>query len=387
VAGTGPISEPPSGPVGVDDAFMRRALSLAEEGIGLASPNPLVGAVVVSRGQVAGEGWHEGPGTHHAEVMALEQAGRRARGGTLYVTLEPCSHVGRTPPCAPAIREAGIARVVAAVGDPNPLVDGRGFALLRDAGIEVIVGVLESESRRLIAGFLKHTATGLPFVTLKMAASLDGKVAARDGSSRWITGEAARLDVHRLRAACDAVVVGAGTAVADDPLLTVRLDGYRGRQPLRVVVDGSGRTPPTAAVLGPDAQTLMATSSRAPERVRQEWGDTGSEVALFDADDGVSLEALLETLGKRDVQTVLVEGGPTLAWSAVGAGLVDRVVLYVAPKLIGGVGAPGVLGGPGVDAIARALPLSIVLVEQLQGDLKIVAETREGEGTHVHRDH
>jgi diaminohydroxyphosphoribosylaminopyrimidine deaminase / 5-amino-6-(5-phosphoribosylamino)uracil reductase len=360
-------------------AFMRRALELARNGLGLASPNPMVGAVVVADGRVVGEGWHEGPGTAHAEVMALEAAGDRARGATLYATLEPCSHQGRTPPCAPRVVEAGVARVVAALQDPNPLVEGSGFRLLREAGVEVMVGILEDEGRELIAGFAKHVGTGLPFVVLKMAASLDGKIAARDGSSRWITGEEARRDAHRLRGGSDAVVVGVGTALADDPSLTVRLDGYRGRQPLRVVVDGRGRLPASAALLDTSASTLVATCSASAD-TRAEWERHGAEVLVLDPDEGgrVPLAGLMSALGKRDVQTVLVEGGSRLAWSAVQGGVVDRLVLYLAPKLVGGLAAPGVLGGEGVATIADALPMSIRSVERIGEDLKVVAD--------VHRD-
>ena len=360
-------------------AFMGRALELARNGLGLASPNPMVGAVVVADGRVVGEGWHEGPGTPHAEVMALEAAGDRGRGATLYATLEPCSHQGRTPPCAPRVVAAGVARVVAARQDPNPLVDGSGFRLLREAGVEVMVGILEDEGRELIAGFAKHIGTGLPFVVLKMAASLDGKVAARDGSSRWITGEEARRDAHRLRAGSDAVVVGIGTVLADDPSLTVRLDGYRGRQPLRVVVDGRGRLPASAAVLDGTAPALIATSS-APAETRAAWERRGAEVVVLDRDPdrGVPLGGLMVALGKREVQTVVVEGGSSLAWSAVQDGVADRLVLYLAPKLVGGLAAPGVLGGEGVATIADALPMSIRSIERIGEDLKVVAD--------VHRD-
>ena len=361
-------------------AFMRRALELARNGLGLASPNPMVGAVLVADGRVVGEGWHEGPGTAHAEVMALEAAGDRARGATLYATLEPCSHQGRTPPCATRVVEAGVARVVAALQDPNPLVDGSGCGLLRKAGVEVVVGVLQDEGRELIAGFAKHIGTGLPFVVLKMAASLDGKIAARDGSSRWITGEEARRDAHRLRAGSDAVVVGVGTALADDPSLTVRLDRYRGRQPLRVVVDGRGRLPASATVLNGTALALVATTPSAPPGARAAWEGRGADVLVLDPDEEgrVPLGGLMAALGKRDVQTVLIEGGATLGWSAVESGVVDRLVLYLAPKLLGGTSAPGVLGGDGVATITDALPLGIRSVEPIGEDLKVVAD--------VHRD-
>ena len=253
------------------ERHMRRALELAALGRGLVSPNPMVGAVVVRDGDVVGEGWHEGPGTPHAEVRALAAAGDLARGATLYCTLEPCDHVGRTPPCTSAIVDAGVARAVVAAGDPNPVVDGRGFARLRAAGVQVETGVLEAESRRLNAAFERHVVTGLPFVTLKTAASLDGRTAARDGTSRWITGEDARNDAHVLRGAADAIVAGAGTVIADDPLLTVRDPSYRGDPPLRVVVDASGRVPPDARIFDRSAPTLIATTERADRARADAW--------------------------------------------------------------------------------------------------------------------
>jgi diaminohydroxyphosphoribosylaminopyrimidine deaminase/5-amino-6-(5-phosphoribosylamino)uracil reductase len=356
---------------------MRRAFALAREGLGLAAPNPLVGAVVVRDGAIVGEGWHEGPGTPHAEVHALAAAGPNARGATLYVTLEPCSHQGRTPPCAPKVREAGIARVVAAIRDPNPVVDGRGLALLAGGGLDVVDGVLADEAMVQNAGFFKHIRVGIPFVTLKMAASLDGKVAACDGSSRWITGEEARRDVHRLRAESGAVVVGAGTAAADDPSLTVRLDGYRGRQPLRVLVDGRGRVPARGALFDGTAPTLVATTAAVPERAVRAWRAAGAEVLVQERDgETVSVSGVMESLGKRGVVSALIEGGPTLAWSAVAEGAVDRFVLYVAPKLIGGSEAPGVLGGTGVAGIGDAVPGQIESVDRLGPDLRITASLR-----------
>jgi diaminohydroxyphosphoribosylaminopyrimidine deaminase/5-amino-6-(5-phosphoribosylamino)uracil reductase len=360
-----------------DIAFMRRALDLAGNGIGLASPNPLVGAVVVKEGSVVGEGWHEGPGTPHAETVALAAAGERARGASLYVTLEPCSHTGRTPPCAQAVVRAGVRRVVAAIQDPDRHVDGRGFEMLRAGHVEVTTGVLAAEAEERNAGFLKVARGGMPFVTLKLAASLDGKVAARDGSSRWITGEAARRDAHRLRAEADAVLVGAGTAVEDDPSLTVRLDGYRGRQPLRVVVDSSGRVPPIGHLFDGSAPTLMATTAEAPAEARDGWAAAGAHVMVSAERGRVRLERVLEDLSRCrpwQVRSVLIEGGPTLAWSAVADGLVDRVVLYLAPKLVGGAAAPGILGGEGVATLADASSLRFRSVERIGADVKLVAE-------------
>ena len=360
----------------MDDVYMRRALELAERGRGLVSPNPLVGAVLVRDGDVVGEGWHRGPGSPHAEAAALERAGERARGATLYTTLEPCSHYGRTPPCAPRVIEAGVSRVVTAIGDPNPLVDGGGFAALRSAGIAVETGRLGEQATRQNEAFLKHVRTGLPFVTLKLAASLDGKVAAGDGSSRWITGEPAREEVHRLRATADAILVGSATALRDDPALTVRHPAYRGRPKLRIVVDGHGVVPETHQVLSDGrAPTLMVTTESVPHARRLAWAEAGAEVLVV-GDPGsehVPLDRLFEELGKRDVQHVLVEGGPTLAWEAVRLGLVDRLVLFLAPILLGGAGAPGILMGQGSPNIADALSAEIADVRRFGDDLMVTA--------------
>ncbi|HEX6207052.1 MAG TPA: bifunctional diaminohydroxyphosphoribosylaminopyrimidine deaminase/5-amino-6-(5-phosphoribosylamino)uracil reductase RibD [Actinomycetota bacterium] len=363
----------------MDDAYMRRALELAERGRGLVSPNPLVGAVVVAGGEVVGEGWHEGPGTAHAEIRALEAAGPRARGATLYVSLEPCSHHGRTPPCAPRVADAAPVRVVAAITDPNPLVDGASLRLLRERGVEVTLGVLAEEASRQNRAFLRHIRTGLPFVTLKMAASLDGKAAARDGSSRWITGEEARADVHLLRASADAILVGAGTAFRDDPSLTVRLPSYRGAPKLRVVVDGRGIVPDTHRLFDGEAPTLVATTERAPRGRREAWRRAADVLELEDAGDGlIPLDRLMQELGKRDVQHVLVEGGPTLAWEMVERDVVDELILYVAPVLVGGEGAPSVLMGGGTPSIGDGRAVTIREVSRMGPDLKVVAD--------VHRD-
>jgi diaminohydroxyphosphoribosylaminopyrimidine deaminase/5-amino-6-(5-phosphoribosylamino)uracil reductase len=361
-------------------AALDRALELAARGWGRVSPNPLVGAVVVRDGIVVGEGHHDGPGTAHAEVVALREAGDRARGATLVCTLEPCDHHGRTPPCTEAIVTAGVTRVVYAAEDPNPLVDGRGVRRLREAGIAVRVGAGRERAERMNAAYLHHVRTGRPLVRYKVAASLDGKVAARDGSSRWITGEPARRDAHRLRAWADAVVVGAGTALTDDPALTVRLEGSRARPPVRVLVDAAGRVPASGALFGGSAPTLVATTERSDPGLRDAWRATGAEVLVLDqASSGlVDLDALVADLGKRDVQGVLLEGGPTLAAGFVEAGLVDQVVAYLAPVLLGGREAPGALGGTGFAPVGTGVPLRIDRVERIGGDLRVEA--------HVHRD-
>jgi diaminohydroxyphosphoribosylaminopyrimidine deaminase/5-amino-6-(5-phosphoribosylamino)uracil reductase len=363
-----------------DEAYVERALGLAERGRGLTSPNPMVGAVVVSGGRIVGEGYHEGPGNPHAEAVAVARAGARARGATLYTTLEPCDHFGRTPPCTDAIVEAGIVRVVSAIADPNPIVDGRGFAKLEAAGVEVRRGVLSELAERQLEAYAKHVRTGHPFVTWKMAASLDGKVAARDGSSRWITGEAARADVHRLRAGADAIVIGAGTALVDDPSLTVRDPSYRGRPPLRVLVDARGRVPETGDLFDGSAPTLVATTDQAPADRREAWRARGAEVVEYESEAGrVPIGRLFGDLGKRDAQGVLLEGGPTLAWSAIEEGVVDKVVLYLAPRLIGGGRAPGILGGRGFAPLSTALGLSVVSFDRVGEDLRVEA--------YVHRHH
>ncbi len=360
---------------------MQRARELALRGLGRVSPNPMVGCVLVRDGRIVGEGWHEGPGTEHAEAMALRLAGDSAAGSTAFVTLEPCDHHGRTPPCARALVDAGAEGVVAAVGDPNPIVDGSGFRTLRDAGLAVEVGLLAEDATRQNVAFRAHVRTGRPFVLLKMASSLDGKAAARDGSSKWITGEAARADVQRLRAWADAVVVGSGTVLADDPHLTVRDPALASaRQPLRVIVDPSGRVPGDRRAFDAAAPTLVATTEEAPPPRRQEWVDTGADVSVLDRDatGGVSLGGLTEMLGKRDVQGVLLEGGPTVAWSAIRDGIVDQLVLYLAPTLVGGQGATGWLAGNGFAPIGRAAQVDLVSVEAVGRDLKVVAD--------VHRD-
>ena len=363
-----------------DQRNLERAIDLAARARGHTSPNPLVGAVLVKDGRVVGEGWHEGPGSPHAEMAAIAAAGQHPRGATLYTTLEPCAHHGRTPPCAPAIVEAGVIEVVVASTDPNPVVDGRGLRWLRDAGVRVVEGVLREQADRLNAGFGKHVRTGLPYVTLKLAASLDGKTAARDRSSKWITGEAARRDAHRLRARSGAIVVGAGTVVADNPSLTVRLDGYRGRPPVRVVIDGRGRTPPDAAVFDGAAPTLVATTPAASADLRWRWEAAGGEVVVMEdgEDASLPLRRLIEVLGKRDIQNVLIEGGSTLAGAVIEAGVADRFVVYLAPKLLGGDDAPGILGGRGAPTISEAAPLTVTEVTRIDEDLKVVAD--------VHRD-
>jgi diaminohydroxyphosphoribosylaminopyrimidine deaminase/5-amino-6-(5-phosphoribosylamino)uracil reductase len=365
-----------------DERHMREALQLALRGWGNVSPRPLVGALVVHDDVVIGRGWFEGStGSPHAEVRALSEAAERATGATVICTLEPCDHHGSTPPCTEALIEAGIRRVVVATTDPNPIVDGRGIQRLRTAGIEVRLGVLESHARRLNEAFEKHVRTGIPFVTVKAAASMDGKAAASDGTSKWITGQEARADVQRLRAGADAVVVGAGTAIADDPALTVRDPRFaQSRHPLRVLVDSAGRVGPGGRLFDGSAPTVVATTDRARGDQIERWQDAGAEVIVTDADaDGrVSVGELAATLGKRDVQALLVEGGPTLAWSFVRDEVVDKLVLYLAPILVGGGRAPGTLMGEGFRSIGEARAIEFASVERIGSDLRLEA--------YVHRD-
>ncbi len=333
-------------------AAMRRAISLADRGAGSTSPNPVVGCVVLDAEQrVVGEGFHEHAGGPHAEVVALVAAGAAARGGTLVVTLEPCAHTGRTGPCTQAIEAAGIARVVYAVADPTPVAAG-GAQVLRGSGLDVVGGVLAAQAAAANEAWLHRVRTGRPFVTWKYAATLDGRVCAADGSSRWITGTAARRDVHLLRSRSDAVMVGTGTALADDPALTTRLEGVStSRQPLRVVV-GRRDLPADARVLDGSAPTLQ---------VREH------DPAL-----------VVATLAERGVASVLLEGGPTLAGAFIEAGLVDRVVCYVAPMLLGAGAAA--LGEIGVKTLGDASRWHIDEVDLVGDDVRVVARPRQPEG-------
>jgi diaminohydroxyphosphoribosylaminopyrimidine deaminase / 5-amino-6-(5-phosphoribosylamino)uracil reductase len=357
-----------------DEAWMARAVALAEGGRGTASPNPMVGAVLVRDGRVVGEGFHQAAGRPHAEALALAAAGAAAQGATCYVTLEPCAHHGRTPPCADALVAAGVARVVAAMPDPDPRVDGAGLARLRAAGVEVVTGVGAEAAATQNAAYLTHRRLGRPRVTLKAAASLDGKVAAPDGTSQWITGPAARADGHRLRAEADAVLVGAGTALADDPRLTVRLPGHAGRQPLRVLADAAGRVGPGGHLFDGGAPTLVATTPAAPATAVDAWKAAGAEVLVCkQSPAGVDLDDLARGLAARGVLELLVEGGPTLQASLWAAGLADRLVWYLAPLAIGGAGAPGLLGGAGAATLADARRLRLASVDRLGDDLRVVA--------------
>ncbi len=359
-----------------DGKFMKRAISLAVRAEGSVSPRPPVGAVVVRDTNIVGEGWTKPRPGLHAETDALSHAGDDARDATVYVTLEPCSHTGDTAPCADALITAGVARVVVGATDPNPKVNGQGIAKLRAAGIEVTENVEPDACVVLIEPFSKWVDTGTPFVSLKMAASLDGKTAAPDGTSMWITGEAARAEVHDLRRRADAVIVGSMTVLRDDPLLTCRLEGADVHaQPLRVVIDGSGRTPETSRVFNNDASALVITNEDLAESHVERWRGAGADVARVPAgESGVDMQAALRYLGEQGICSALVEGGPTIAASLVGSNLVDRFVLYLAPKLIGG-DAPGLLND-GVKTLTDAWELEIENIRTVGEDLRIDARPK-----------
>lgn len=329
----------------MDDArAMRRALELAERGRATVSPNPMVGCVIVADGDVVGEGWHHVAGGPHAEAVALRAAGPRARGATVFVTLEPCTHTGRTPPCVDALIRAAVARVVIATADPNPKAAG-GADALRRAGIAVDVGLLRDEALAQNAVFLHDVRTRRPFVWCKGAVSLDGRVTAADRTSRWLTSAPARRHAHELRGQVDAMLVGSGTVLADDPQLTVRLDGWTGPQPLRVVLDGRARVPVTARVFDRDAASLLLVAPDAHAGVAREAGIEVAEIKI-DSRGHLDPAAVLDELWHRGVRSVLVEGGPTVVSSFVDAGLFDRLLVYVAPLLLGDAGTPLLGGGP-----------------------------------------
>lgn len=355
------------------ERFMTLALRLARRGLGRTSPNPAVGAVVVRRGRVVGRGFHRRAGAAHAEVHALRAAGRRARGGTLYVTLEPCNHHGRTPPCCDAILQAGIRHVVAATRDPNPVTNGRGFARLRRAGVRLTRGILEPAARELIAPFATAMRTRRPLVIAKVAQSLDGRIATAHGESRWITSAAARVRAHRLRAQVDAVLVGIDTVLADDPLLSVRGVAHRAGRPIKVILDSRLRLPLQARCLSKrsPAPTIVAATHRDhPQRRALER--RGVHLLSFPARNGrVPLRDVLEILGRMGVQSVLIEGGGEVLGSAFAERLVDRVVWFLAPLVIGGRGAPGAVGGTGARRLAGAAKIRGWEVRRLGPDVCI----------------
>jgi diaminohydroxyphosphoribosylaminopyrimidine deaminase/5-amino-6-(5-phosphoribosylamino)uracil reductase len=362
-----------------DEQYMQRALDLAALALGRTSPNPVVGAVVVKDGLIVGEGYHQKAGTPHAEINALLQAGEHARGADIYVTLEPCSHYGKTPPCVNALIEAGVKRVVAAVLDPNPLVSGQGMNILKQAGIQTQVGVLEQSARRLNEAFFKYITTKRPFVALKTAITMDGKIATCQGSSRWITGEEARRYVHRLRNQFDGIMVGIGTVLADDPLLNTRLDNEETQDPVRIIVDGQLSLPLDSQIVKTSYKqsTLVYTSHTADENREAALKEKGVEVIRIDGcQDNLNLDQLMGDLGQRQLISVLVEGGAGLNASLLEQRLIDKIYWFIAPKMVGGINAPGPIAGAGVHTMDEALLLHDMRVQQIGADLLIEAYTR-----------
>ncbi len=366
-----------------DARHMNRALSLARRGFGLVSPNPMVGAVVVKDGVVVGEGWHRVLGADHAEIVALKQAQKKAKGADVFVNLEPCCHHGRTPPCAQALIDAGVRRVVVAMVDPNPLVSGKGIKMMADAGILVEVGLKEKEARELNQAFAKWIISRRPFVTLKMAATLDGRTAQRDGKSRWITCAESRKIVHRLRAGSDAILVGAGTVRADDPLL-LPVDYPMKKAPLRVVVSSFGDLPlnsklfsttdrgPVAVALGAGIPAPAPAPVPAPGPVPAALSSLPIQVINAPAPKtGVDLELLLDTLGQQGIASVLCEGGHTLAASLLRAKLVDKLELFIAPKMLGDPDAKPLVADLGITQLDQALGFKILRTSRCGPDIRI----------------
>ncbi len=345
-----------------DLIYMRRAIELADRGCGFVNPNPLVGAVIVKDGKVIGEGWHERYGQWHAERNALLTAKEDTAGATMYVTLEPCCHYGKTPPCTEAIIEHKIAKVVVGIADPNPLVAGKGMTLLREAGIEVICGVEEERIREQNKIFLKYIETGMPWVALKTASTLDGKIAAYTGDSKWITGEESRAKVQEIRARLMAVMVGIGTVLADDPLLNCRIVDREVRQPIRIIVDSNARLPLNSRIVQTATvyRTIVAHTRFAAEEQLQQLREHGVETLLCNEEEGlVRVEDLCRKLGKSGIDSVLLEGGGSLNFSFLNKGLVDEIYAFIAPKIIGGMNAKTAVEGEGFSRMADAIDLKI----------------------------
>jgi diaminohydroxyphosphoribosylaminopyrimidine deaminase/5-amino-6-(5-phosphoribosylamino)uracil reductase len=369
-----------------DATYMKLALRLAAKAAGRVSPNPMVGAVVVKSGKIVGRGYHRAYGLPHAEVEALRKAGAAAQGADLYVTLEPCNHQGKTPPCTQAVLSAGVRRVAMATRDPNPRVNGGGAEFLQDQGVQIEIGLLADEARRLNEAWFKWMETGLPFVVAKAACSLDGKIATAGGESRWLTGEQARSLGHQLRHELDAILVGVGTVLADDPQLTARPPGRktengkrktenRARDPIRVVLDSRLRLPLSAKLLHLDsaASTWIACTPAAPKDKIREIRELGAEVLMLPSEPGglVALKPLLAELGNRRVQSLLVEGGAETLGSFFDQRLVDKFYFFYAPKILGGKTAPGMLAGAGVKHLGNALQAKEMTVRKLGPDLLV----------------
>lgn len=356
-----------------DERFMRLALDLAEKARGRTSPNPMVGAVIVQNGKIVGQGYHEKAGAPHAEIHSIGNAGEMAKGGTLYVTLEPCCHYGRTGPCTEAIVKAGISRVVISMIDPNPKVSGKGKAFLENHGVEVRTGVLKNQALKLNEVFIKYITTGCPFVILKTAMSLDGKIATASGQCRWISCEGSRAMVHKIRDEVDGIMVGIGTVIKDDPSLTTRLPDGKGHDPVRIVLDSRARIPLNSKVLNiaSSARTIVAVTSQAPEEKINQIREKAEVLIMPENNRKVDLKALMKELGSREITSILLEGGAEVNASALKAGIVDKVMFFIAPKIIGGKNAPGPIGGEGIQEISESFHLRELSLEHIGDDLLV----------------
>ncbi len=355
-----------------DHAFMQKALKLAHKAAGLTSPNPLVGCVIVSEGKIVGSGFHPRAGEPHAEIFALREAGDRARGADLYVTLEPCNHQGRTPPCTAAIIEAGIRRVVIGTKDPNPEVAGSGAAFLQASGIKVEIGLLEEKCRKMNEFWNKFITTKRPFVTLKAAASLDGRIATYSGHSQWITNEKSRHYVHQLRASHDAILIGIGTLLKDNPRLTARLPGETPRNPYRIIVDSMLRTPLDFKIFGPDgnAKVLLATKQHEPEKLAP-YRELVRDILILPSNNlgQLDLKELMRVLAQRGIVSVLIEGGSEINGSALDNRIIDKVCFFYAPILVGGRGSLGMISGKGANTIDMAAKITDVTIRRFDNDI------------------
>ena len=359
-----------------DEKYMRLALKLAIKAKGRTSPNPLVGAVIVKNDRIIGKGYHKKSGKPHAEINALDMASRKAKGATLYLNLEPCVHFGKTPPCTKKIISSGIKKVVVAMIDPNPLNRGRGIKELRKAGVKIKGGILEKEAKEINETYIKYITTRKPFVILKTAMSLDGKIATKTGDSRWITNESSRRYVHRLRSEVDAILVGIETISRDDPRLTARVTGYglrvKDKKPIRVVVDSRARIPLGAKILNQEAPTIVATTKFASKRKIEVLRKKGNKVLIIkNRDKKVNLKELLKRLGKLEITSLLVEGGGRINASFLKNGLVDKVLFFIAPKIIGGEGALTPVEGEGIERIKDAIKLKDISIKRFGEDVLI----------------
>ncbi|ATP40426.1 riboflavin biosynthesis protein RibD [Solibacillus sp. R5-41] len=364
-----------------DQTYMQLALDLAATARGNTNPNPLVGAVIVKDGVIVGTGLHRKAGEPHAEVHAFRMAGEHAQGATLYVTLEPCSHYGKTPPCANLVKESGVVRVVIAMKDPNPSVAGRGIQLLQDAGIEVQVGLLEEQALRLNERFIHNMLTSRPFVVSKFAMTLDGKIATANGHSKWITGEAARKNVHELRHEMDAILVGVGTVLADNPKLTTRLDDRNSKNPVRIILDSNLQTPLTSHVANTtEAKTIIVTSLEAHEEKAQSLVALGVEIVRVGKNErGLKIEEVLTKLYDVGITDILVEGGGAVNASFLRAGLIDKFIVYVAPKVLGGEHSINPFRGEDVTSMDAAMQLDFSDVQKIGDDFCLIAYPQMGD--------